>query len=161
MVGVSRANGFSSPRKLASKGAARVRTASLHISNANSFSILLTMDNNNFKRNKSASERAYDSKKSKPVNKAGGKAKRTNGGRGLGLMKRSNDGFGRGGKHKFAGKLRIRSPPYKPMRLSWKMSKKILRGSPQSPIQAFTIDFTPQRKRGELKEYSSDQEDKN
>ena len=45
---------------------------------------------------------------------------------GLGLMQRpTNESFGAGGKHKFAGKLRRTSPKTKPMRLSRRLSIKI------------------------------------
>jgi hypothetical protein len=78
------------------------------------------------------------------------KVKRTYGGRGFRLMKRSNNGpdiprsFGRGGKHRFAGKLRRRSPESKPMMLSWRLSRRIQRGTPlKSPINAVNLNWTP------------------
>lgn len=98
----------------------------------------------------------------KVSDKVGGesKAKRTYGGRGLGLMKRPNSpniprGFGRGGKHKFAGKLRRRSTPTKPMRLSWRLSKKIQRGTPlKSPINAVNLSWTPNTLYGDMKKHA-------
>jgi len=87
------------------------------------------------------------------------KAKRTYGGRGMGLMKRPNGtnnprDFGRGGKHKFAGKLRQRSPLSKPMRLSRRLSWKIQRSSPlRSPISAVRLNWTPQTRDGDLKQH--------
>lgn len=83
--------------------------------------------------------------------------KRTYGGRGMGLMKRPNGqnvarGFGRGGKHKFSGKLRPRSPSSKPMRLSRRLSWNIQRGSPlRSPISAVMLNWTPTTRHGDLK----------
>lgn len=86
------------------------------------------------------------------ASKVVGKTKRTygGGGKGFGLMKLPNRdrNFGRGGKHKLAGKLRPRSPRGGPMRLSYRLSRKIRNGSPlKSPITAFTIDWTPRTKR--------------
>ena len=89
------------------------------------------------------------------------KSKRTYGGRrGLGLMNRPNGGgpniprdFGRGGKHKFAGKFRRRSPMTKPMRLSRRLSYKIQRSTPiKSPITALTLNWTPNTMHGDLKQ---------
>eukprot|EP00984_Skeletonema_dohrnii_P015616 scaffold6776_cov99-Skeletonema_dohrnii-CCMP3373.AAC.13 len=88
------------------------------------------------------------------------KAKRTYGGRGMGLMKRPNGpnnprDFGRGGKHKFAGKLRRGSPLSKPMRLSRRLSWKIQRSSPlRSPISAVRLNWTPQTRDSDLKQHA-------
>ncbi len=83
------------------------------------------------------------------------KAKHTYGGRGMGLMKRPNgnapnipsvSGFGQGGKHKYAGKLRKRSPKSKPMRLSRRLSWRIERSTPlKSPITAVMLNFSSPR----------------
>eukprot|EP00985_Skeletonema_marinoi_P006652 scaffold2890_cov93-Skeletonema_marinoi.AAC.2 len=82
------------------------------------------------------------------------------GGRGMGLMKRPNGpnnprDFGRGGKHKFAGKLRRGSPLSKPMRLSRRLSWKIQRSSPlRSPISAVRLDWTPGTRDGDLRQHA-------
>jgi len=97
------------------------------------------------------------------------KTKRTYGGRGMGLMKRPNGrngrnvgrSFGRGGKHKFSGKLRPRSPSSKPMRLSRRLSWKIQRGSPRSPISAVMLDWTPKTKHGDSKKHAQPVEEGN
>ena len=92
--------------------------------------------------------------KKKQVSGKPPKAKRTYGGRGMGLMKRPKNenapnipsGFGQGGKHKFAGKLRKRSPKSKPMRLSRRLSWRIERSTPlKSPITAVTLNFSSPR----------------
>lgn len=103
----------------------------------------------------------------KVSDKVKAKAKRTYGGRGMGLMKRpkipnipSASGFGQGGKHMFAGKLRKRSPLSKPMRLSRRLSWKIERSSPlRSPITAVRLNWTPATRLGVSKKHEKSVEE--